>query len=89
MSTDADLFLLSLLFRSHSQVFFFFWLITLWAIWKCKSEGMLEGKAVNAFQALNYCKHMVMICQEEAVPVNHFLRSFIPPVCNWTQFVDC
>ena len=53
------------------------------------SEGMLEWKAVNAAQALNYCKHMVMICQEEAVPVNHFLRSFIPPVCNWTQFVDC
>ena len=49
---------------------------------------MLEWNAANASQALNYSKHMVMIYQGEAVPVNHFARSFIPPVCNWTQFVD-
>uniref|UniRef100_A0A2N9IY16 Rx N-terminal domain-containing protein n=1 Tax=Fagus sylvatica TaxID=28930 RepID=A0A2N9IY16_FAGSY len=38
-----------------------------------RNISKLEGKAVNASQALNYCKHMVMICQE-AVAGNHSLR---------------
>ena len=60
---------------------------------------MVEGKAVNASQAFNYCKLMVMICKE-AMAGNHYLRSCTyqkkkkkrsckPPVCNRTQFVDC
>nr|POE58097.1 hypothetical protein CFP56_72290 [Quercus suber] len=35
-------------------------------------RAMLEGKSVNASQALNYCKHMVTICQE-AMAGNHSL----------------
>ena len=35
---------------------------------------MVEGKAVNASQAFNYCKLMVMICKE-AMAGNHYLRS--------------
>ena len=35
---------------------------------------MLEGKAVNASQVLNYYKQMVMICQE-AVAGIHSLKS--------------
>lgn len=53
------------------------------AIWKCKNVGMFEGKVVNASQTLNYCSHMVTICQEAMVG-NHSLGSCKPPVCNWT-----
>uniref|UniRef100_A0A2N9GPY3 R13L1/DRL21-like LRR repeat region domain-containing protein n=1 Tax=Fagus sylvatica TaxID=28930 RepID=A0A2N9GPY3_FAGSY len=45
-------------------------------------------EVVNASQALNYCKHMVMICQE-VMAGNHSLRRCKAPVCNWTCFVDC
>ena len=48
---------------------------------------MLEGKAVNASQAFNHCKHIVRICKE-AMARNHSLRSCKPPVCNWKQSVD-
>ncbi|KAM3684180.1 hypothetical protein ACB098_11G025100 [Castanea mollissima] len=43
-------------------------------ILQINSEGMVEGKAVNASQAFNYCKLMVMICKE-AMAGNHSLRS--------------
>nr|POE93144.1 hypothetical protein CFP56_40297 [Quercus suber] len=39
-----------------------------------RSEAMLEGKAVNASQVLNYYKHMVMICQEAMAGI-HSLKS--------------
>uniref|UniRef100_A0A2N9GMR7 Disease resistance RPP13-like protein 1 n=1 Tax=Fagus sylvatica TaxID=28930 RepID=A0A2N9GMR7_FAGSY len=45
-------------------------------------------EAFNASQALNYCKHMIMICQE-AMAGNHSLRRCKASVCNWTCFVDC
>ena len=55
---------------------------------KCRNMSKLEGKAVNASQALNYCKHMVMICQE-AMAGNHSLRRCKALVCDCTCFVDC
>ena len=60
---DADFFL-SLLLLLKPLLELFFWLITLWAIWKCRGESMVEEKAVNASQAFYYCKLMVMICKE-------------------------
>ncbi|KAF3947852.1 hypothetical protein CMV_026079 [Castanea mollissima] len=53
----------------------------LWAIWKCKNVGMFEGKVVNASQTLNYCSHMVTICQEAMVG-NHSLRSSFVVECK-------
>ena len=47
---------------------------TLWGIWKCRNVAMFEGRVVNASQALNYCRHMVRICQD-AMDENHSLRS--------------
>ena len=43
-------------------------------------------ESVNASQALNHCKHMVMICQE-AMAGNHSLRRCKAPVCNWNVFL--
>ncbi|KAF3963369.1 hypothetical protein CMV_012227 [Castanea mollissima] len=40
-----------------------------------RSEAMLEGKAVNASQVLNYYNHMVMICQEAMAGI-HSLKIF-------------
>jgi hypothetical protein len=50
---------------------------------KCRDMSMKES--VNASQALNYCEHMVMICQE-AMAGNHSLRCKAP-VCNWNVFL--
>ena len=52
----------------------FFWLMALWEIWKCSSEGVVEGKAVNASQAFNYCK-LLFIIYKEAMAGNNYLRS--------------
>ena len=68
---DADFFL-SLLLLLKPLLQLFFWLITLWAIWKCRGESKFEEKVVNASQAFNCCKLMVMICKE-AMAGNHFL----------------
>nr|POE93143.1 putative disease resistance protein [Quercus suber] len=46
----------------------------LWNMLIFRSEAMLEGKAVNASQVLNYYKHMVMICQEAMAGI-HSLKS--------------
>ena len=70
---DADFFP-SLLLLLKPLLELFFWLITLWAIWKCRGESMVEEKAVNASQAFNYCKLMVMICKE-AMAGNHFFTK--------------
>ena len=54
---------------------------------KCRNCPCLK-EVVNASQALNYCKHMVMIYQE-AMAGNHSLRRCKSPMCNWTCFIDC
>jgi hypothetical protein len=53
---------------------------TLRAIWKMQ-EHVQAWKAVNASQALNYCKHMVIICQE-AMAGNHSIRRCKALVCK-------
>ena len=67
------IFFLPLLLLLRLLLGLFFLLITLWAIWKCRSESMLEGKAVNASQAFN-CKHMVRICKEAMAKQSFFKK---------------
>ena len=47
---------------------------------------MLEGKAVNASQVLNYYKHMVMI-RQEAIAGIHSLKSCKLLLANGHDFL--
>ena len=47
-----------------------------------------QGKAIDATQALNYCKHKIVICQEAMAGTHSLKCCFKPPVYNCKWFVE-
>ena len=83
---DADFFP-SLLLLLKPLLELFFWLITLWAIWKCRGESMLKRRLSMLLKLLTTASSWSWYVKKQWLGII-FLWS-CKPICNWTRFVYC